>query len=135
MSGKTKSQKKKRAKMKKRIGEDLRHLEKKEVLENIVPLPVEGEVLGNNAEPPPLKVNEDEGKEIPMQTLEDNVRELEAREAVQKSKDITDQIVEASKTDHTKPVGIPSEPVGNEKEAPFDPSSVVANILKKKDVA
>ena len=98
MAGKSKKEKKKQAKTKKRISEELRRKTKAVVATQA------GDEANNNLEPTPAEVNME--REIPMQTLEDNVRELEARKAAQKSP---------------------------EDEKPFDPSSIVANILKKRE--
>lgn len=108
MAGKNAKEKKKRAKIKKREKELLRQKANHEAK------------LGNNAEPAPAEINED--AEIPMQTLEENVKELEdrkAREAMEAGEAEDDE-----KPDH--------EPVPFDTEKPFDPKSVVANILKKK---
>ena len=66
--------------------------------------------LGNNGEPLSPTVNEDAQKDaemgIAMETMEESIKRLEAAKTVKK-------------------------PLEDEK--PFDPLSVVANILKKKD--
>ena len=123
MPGKTVKAKKKVAKGKKLV------IEEKNRAKKVVKVLAskEEEVVTNNAEPEPPKVNEDIGKykeieasaeeELPMQTLEDNVRELEAKEAALNT-------TGEEKTCMSK-MGI--APV------PFDPASVVANILKKKE--
>ena len=127
MTGKTKQQKKKRAKMKKRTVEEQNrqtNVVKRKVLKEPVasvggiPYPEPGgiesasngsekeAVLGNNAASPPLKVNEDAGKD-------------EIMEGMEKAADLALKRVEEMEIE----------------DKPFDPKSVVANILKKKDGA
>ena len=99
MAGKTKKQKARQAKIRKREEEERNHtknLGRKKVLAS-----QPTDVLGNGAEPAPPKINED--AEIPMETMEENVKRLEADKELE-----------------TKP---------------FDPMSVVANVLKKKNGA
>lgn len=106
MAGKSKQEKRKRAKAKKREKELLTQNSKKKV-EKLLAVQEDAE-LGNNAEPLPPNVNEDANKdaEIPVETMEENVKRLEATKVAQK-------LV----------------------EEPFDPQKLIADMLKKKDGA
>lgn len=110
MAGKTKSQKKKRAKVRKRTAEDQSRLKNK-AEKKVVPVESPGGIPysdRNNAEEPPPKVNEDAGKDAEM-------------EKVESEHETNQEILE-----HLEEGEFKHEPV-------FDPKSVVANILKKKN--
>lgn len=112
MAGKSKAQRKKKSQVKKRLNQELQtqvNQRKKKKDEEVA------EVLATNgAEPEPPKVDEDAGKDIPMETLEENVRRMEAEK-----EEIEDEAADLQLEIDTEP-------------KPFDPKSLIANILKKK---
>ena len=130
MSGKSKKERKKAAKTRKREKELLREKKPKKIL-------TEEPKLGNNAEPVPAEINEDEetAGPAPERMLEQQLED-EAKIAASEAEELAHAGKQAqSEAGALEPESYPEgyEESHAQEPEPFDPASVVANILKKKE--